>query len=126
MDDSPTIRLGLAAAIRQAARGATDIVEATDAKSALTSFREKKPDAVFLDIMLGSGESGLDVLRQMLEIQPNARIILVTGLPANDPKVVDGVSSGAFAFLPKPARTDSIRKILNDMETEAGRFGRIR
>ncbi len=127
VDDSPTIRLTLAAAIKQATRTPPEILEAADATQALQQFKKGPVDAVFLDMVLDeTHESGLVLMDKLLAINAKTRIILVTGLPASDPVVVKGIRQGAFAFLPKPARTDAIRKILNEMETESGRFGRIR
>lgn len=125
VDDSPTVRLTLAAAIRNAHRGATEVVEAADGETALKEFQAHAPDAVFLDLMLPR-MSGLDVLRRMLDVRPDARIIIITGLPANDAQVVQSIAAGAFGYIAKPARTESVRKLLNEIEAESGRFGRIR
>ncbi len=127
VDDSPTIRLTLAAAIKQATRTPPEILEAADAVTALKQFEKGRIDAVFLDMVLDeTAESGLNVMSKILALNPSTRVILCTGLPSNDPVVVKGIRQGAFAYLPKPARTEAIRKILNEMETESGRFGRIR
>jgi DNA-binding NtrC family response regulator len=127
VDDSPTIRLTLAAAIQKATRSPVELREAADAKTALKIFSAENPDAVFLDMMLAEQDvDGLQVQREMLAKNPAARIVLCTGLPANDPRVVKGIQEGAFAYLPKPARSEAVRKILNEMEAESGRFGRIR
>jgi DNA-binding NtrC family response regulator len=125
VDDSPTVRLTLAAAIRNARKGVTDVKEAGDAKAALAEFKTHRPDVVFLDMML-PGDSGLKVLDKMLEANPAAKVVLVTGLASNHPDVVQAIANGAFGYLQKPTRTDAVRKILNDIETEAGRFSRIR
>ncbi|HEX2066616.1 MAG TPA: response regulator [Candidatus Thermoplasmatota archaeon] len=125
VDDSPTVRLTLAAAIRNARKGVADIQEAGDAASALVAFSAHRPDVVFLDMML-PGDSGLQVLRRMLEANPAAKVVLVTGLAAGHPDVVQAVAGGAFGYVQKPIRTDAVRKVLNDVETEAGRFSRIR
>jgi DNA-binding NtrC family response regulator len=125
VDDSPTVRLTLAAAIRNARKGVVDIKEAGDAKGALAAFGAQHPDVVFLDMML-PGESGLQILTKMLEIHPGAKVVLVTGLASDHPDVVQAIANGAFAYLQKPTRTETVRRILNDIETEAGRFSRIR
>ncbi len=127
VDDSPTIRLTLASAIKQATRTPPQILEAADAVEALKQFDKAPIDAVFLDMVLDdTADSGLNVMAKILARNPSTRVILVTGLPASDPMVVKGIRQGAFAYLPKPARTEAVRKILNEMETESGRFGRIR
>lgn len=125
VDDSPTVRLTLAAAIRNARKGVTEVLEAGDGKSALAEFTKGHPDVVFLDMML-PGESGLQVLKKMLEANPMAKVVLITGLASDHPDVVQAIANGAFGYLQKPARTDAVRKVLNDIETEAGRFSRIR
>ncbi|MEA3203380.1 MAG: two-component system, chemotaxis family, chemotaxis protein CheY [Thermoplasmata archaeon] len=125
VDDSPTVRLTLAAAIRNARKGVADIKEAGDAKAALAEFTALRPDVVFLDMML-PGDSGLKVLDKMLQVHPDAKVVLVTGLASTHPDVVQAIANGAFAYLQKPTRTESVRRILNDIETEAGRFSRIR
>jgi DNA-binding NtrC family response regulator len=126
VDDSPTVRLALAAAIRNAHRGALEIVEAGDADEALRQFEAARPDVVFLDMMLGPGRQGSDVLREILKRDPASKVVLVTGLAPDDPQVKQAIGQGAFALLQKPTRTDAVRRILHDIETEAGRFGRIR
>ena len=125
VDDSPTVRLTLAAAIKNAHRGVTEVTEAADGEAALREFEAKAPDAVFLDLMLPR-MSGLDVLRRMLQTRPEAKIVIITGLPSSDAQVVQAIAAGAFGFISKPARTENVRKVLNDIEAESGRFGRIR
>jgi ActR/RegA family two-component response regulator len=62
----------------------------------------------------------------MLEVNPSTKVVLVTGLASDHPDVVQAIANGAFGYLQKPTRTDSVRRVLNDVETEAGRFSRIR
>lgn len=126
VDDSPTIRLSVGAAIRQARPVGATVYEAQDLKSAVEQFKRNKPDVVFLDMLLGDNEKGLDVLRKMLQDRPDARVVLLTGLPADDPEVRKAIMEGAFAHVQKPIRSESVRKVLNDVDEESGRFGRIR
>lgn len=127
VDDSRTSRLTLAAAIRNASPRA-DIAEAQDVAAAIHAFTAGKPDVVFMDMMLDdtAATSGLNAVRNMLDTDPLARIVLVTALPAEHPDVMKAVSLGAFGHLGKPIRTEAVRKILSVVEAEAGRMGRIR
>lgn len=126
VDDSPTVRLTLAAAIKHVRPFGSEILEAADSKGALAAFTTNRPDVVFLDMMLASGEKGLDVLVGMLKARPEAKIVLVTGLPPEDPEVRKAIMAGAFAHLQKPTRSEAVRKVLNELEEESGRYGRIR
>lgn len=126
VDDSPTVRLTLAAAIRHVRPFGSEVVEAADAQTALRAFRDASPDVVFLDMMLAGGDKGLDVLRTMLKERPDSKVVLVTGLAAEDPEVRNAIMEGAFAHLQKPTRSEAVRKVLNEVEEESGRYGRIR
>lgn len=48
-----------------------------DGKTAVTMFREKKPDAVLIDIMMPNG-SGFYAIKKIQEKDPDAKIIAVT------------------------------------------------
>lgn len=125
VDDSTPIRLMMKAAIEKAG-GEAAIEEAADAKTALERFRATPPDVVFLDMNLAGGPGGLDVMTEMLTERPEARIVIVTGLPRSDPRVIDAISNGAAAFIEKPVRTDDVRRVLTTISQESGRSGRIR
>lgn len=127
VDDSPTIRLAIAAALRALHPSAPcAIVEAASEREALERFSQARFDAVFLDMMLGGDRSAVDALRGMLAFQPEARIVLMTGLAREHPEVVEAVSLGAFSYLRKPVRASDIEAVLQEMEQESGRMRRIR
>lgn len=125
VDDSPTIRLMIKMAIKQAT-GSEDIAEADDAATAMAKFQAAKFDAVFLDMMLAGSDRGLDVLRAMLVERPEAKVILLTGLARDHPDVAKAISDGAFAYVEKPVRGEAVRKVLQTLDAESGRLGRIR
>lgn len=125
VDDSPSIRLRVGAALRQASPGVV-IHEADNAALALQMFREHNPDVVFLDMMLAEGPGGLDVLKGMLSVKPDARIVLMTSLPANHPDMLQAIGLGASGHLPKPLTNEAVKKVLDAIEAEMGRLGRIR
>jgi ActR/RegA family two-component response regulator len=125
VDDSPSIRLRIAAALKQVIGGPT-LLEAQDAEGALVVFAKERPDIVFLDMMLAQGPGGLHVLKGMLAQRPDARIVLVTSLPAGHPDMIEAIGLGAVAHLPKPVTNDAVKRVLDQLEGETGRMGRIR
>lgn len=112
-------------ALRHIDLSGPQILEASDAIEALDRFRSADVDVVFLDFVLPGGPGGLTILRQMLRIRPDARVVLLTGLPRESPAVSEGLSMGAFGFMPKPVRMDAIRAILESIDAEKGRRTRI-
>lgn len=124
VDDSKPIRLALVHALRQYSNSA-EILEAASGEEAVKLFWEKPIDVVFLDMMLGATDA-LGPMTAMLEARPAARIVLVTGLHREDPRVVEAISGGAFAHVRKPVRVDDVRAVLNQIEGETGSIKRIR
>ena len=76
VDDSPVVRLILQDMLE--ALGHQIVGQAETAAGAIKAFREAKHDLVLLDISLPDGD-GLSVLRDMREIDPSARVLIVTG-----------------------------------------------
>lgn len=126
VDDSTPIRLMMKAAIQKAGVGDATIEEAADANTAMDRFHATPPDVVFLDMNLAGGPGGLDVMAAMLTERPGARIVIVTGLPRTDARVIDAISNGATAFIEKPIRADDVRRVLTTISQEDGKSGRIR
>jgi DNA-binding NtrC family response regulator len=125
IDDSKPVRLALAHALRATVPGAV-VDEATCAAEAFERFDHGSYDAVFLDMLLGEEGSAVPILKHVLDLQPAARVILTTGLAREHPDVVEAISQGAFGYMRKPVRADSVRDALGDIDVESGRSGRIR
>jgi two-component system response regulator RegA len=87
-------------------------IEAETAQDALISAAKNRPDYVLLDLNL-AGESGLALIKPLLEISPLARIVLLTGF-ASIPTAVCAIKLGASHYLTKPANADEISRALLD------------
>lgn len=131
VDDSPTARRLVVAAVRAAHKGVLEFHEAGDPQSAMQIFEESKPDVVFLDMMLAGDDvrapdevpaRGVGVLRSMLEMRPEASIVVVTGLPPSQPDVVDAISLGAVAALRKPVKPEEVKYVLDAIEPDKKRM----
>jgi len=113
VDDHSLVRNGLRQILVSTYPGA-GILEATDAKAALACATKNKLDVVLLDISL-PGQSGLDVLKQIKELQPNAKILILTMHP-EDQYAVRVLKAGASGYLTKDSASEevtiAIKKIL--------------
>lgn len=125
VDDSPTIRLMMVNAVKRASPGLAEVEQASDEASALEAFRKHDPDVVFLDMMIPTEPVGLKLLGAFLAEKPSARVVMVTGHPKDHPAVIEAVSTGAFDYIQKPVRVESIQRVIEQIDVEEGRSGRI-
>jgi len=88
------------------------------AESALKIFNEQEIDMVLLDLNLGS-QSGLDVLRQLREVDPDVLVIIITGYGTVE-SAVEALKLGAYDYIKKPFKADAIRLIVKlALETQS-------
>jgi DNA-binding response OmpR family regulator len=71
-----------------------------DGPQGIMLFKTHKPDLVLLDLGLPS-MSGIEVLRELKQIDPKAKIIVVTGYPSVESTVVT-IRAGAWDYIQKP------------------------
>ncbi len=77
---------------------------------ALATLHEEKFDGVLLDVNLGQ-ENGLDVLVEILKVQPNLPIVMFTA-QGNVKTAVEAMRRGAVDFLEKPFRREHFLTVL--------------
>ena len=111
-DDSSYMRLVLKKALKE--MGYTDVVEAETGKQAMEVFKKNRPDLVLLDIIFPD-RSGAETLEEMLDIDPNAKVIMVTSV-GQKPMIDKCMRTGANDYITKPVDNEkmenSIRKAL--------------
>ncbi len=66
----------------------------------------ERPDYAVVDLKLG-GSSGLSCVRTLHELDPEMRIVVLTGY-ASIATAVEAIKLGASHYLPKPANTEDI------------------
>ncbi|MEO5630643.1 MAG: sigma 54-interacting transcriptional regulator, partial [Nitrospiraceae bacterium] len=91
------------------------LLEASDRSTALARVRHAMPRLVLLDLGLppdtdGASE-GLAILRETLELNPTAKVIVVTG-NSDRAKAVAAIESGAYDFIEKPVQLDVLKILL--------------
>ncbi len=83
-----------------------EVIEAADGQSGLEAFTSHMPDLVLLDLQLPD-QTGVDVLRQIREIDPHAVVIMVTA-HGGVQEAVAAFKLGVFDYLAKPLDFDAL------------------
>ena len=82
------------------------VCEAENGAVAVQKYAEARPDLVTMDITMPE-KSGLDALREIRSIDPNARIVMVSAL-GQEAMVREAVLNGAKGFIVKPYKEEII------------------
>ena len=102
VDDSAMTRRNLRQILESAG---CDVVEAENGLDALERYFLDKPDVVMLDLVM-RGMYGLEVLQKLRELDPGARVVVVSADVQTSSQDMAG-QAGAVAFINKPFdRTD--------------------
>jgi len=89
-----------------APRGFEIVGEATNGNEAVQKYMELKPDLVTMDITMRE-KDGLEAAREILQKDPNARIIMVTAL-GQEQLLVESFKIGVKDFVVKPFEPERI------------------
>ena len=82
--------------------GAQQVSVAIDGYEAIEQARQKDFDLIFVDVRL-PGIDGVETLKQLKEIAPDAVFIMMSGHDVSD-EIKEAFSVGAQDFIPKPFR----------------------
>ncbi len=85
-----------------------------DGRRAVERFREVEPDIVLLDLIM-PGQSGMETLSQILAIDPEACVVIVSSLGTED-AVHECLATGARSFLRKPFKRDDFLAFLRNLD----------
>ena len=83
---------------------------ANDYSQAIEAIRKNEPDVIVADIILG-GFTGIDLLEDIKKDGMNIPVIMITGQP-NITTATDSVRLGAYDYLPKPVRKETLLKVV--------------
>ena len=103
VDDSFVLRDRLAEAFEE--RGFAVSV-AGNCDEAMEAFKRQPTDLAVVDLRM-PGRSGLSVIQQLKEINPDVKVLILSGF-GSIATAIDAVKLGAVNFLPKPADADDI------------------
>ena len=87
-----------------------EVREAEDGQQAVDIYQEKSPDAVLLDITMPVMD-GLEALKAIMELDPNAKVAMVTAM-GQQQVIMEAIKAGAKDFVVKPFDGDRIQEAL--------------
>jgi len=113
VDDHTLVRNGLRQLVGDNFAGA-EFGEAGTSAEAIAAAQKAKWDIVLLDISL-PGQSGLEVLKQLRELQPSAKVLILTMHPENH-YALRVFKAGAAGYITKESAgketVEAIKKVL--------------
>ncbi len=110
-DDSDAIRLVLKDIL---SIGEHEILaEAIDGVEAVNFYQEHPPDLLLLDLAMPK-KDGLTVVKEIIKIDPNAKIILITA--SDDQKIINQcLEHGALSYIKKPFEFNAVLNAITDV-----------
>ncbi|MGB1697493.1 MAG: response regulator [Thermoplasmatota archaeon] len=124
VDDAPVIRMAIQRMLVKAGISATQIEQAGDGEEAIKIFDEINADVVFMDMEM-PGMDGETASTEIMMRNPEVKVIIITGLARDDPRVKNIISMGAFDVVQKPVHEAEIRRILTMIQQDDPAFGTI-
>jgi two-component system, response regulator RegA len=103
VDDDGVLRERLARALRD--RG-YEVRTAASYEAAVAVANNDSPELAVVDLRM-PGRSGLEVLRELLRIDPSTRVVVLTGY-GSIATAVEAMRLGAVHYLAKPADADDL------------------
>ena len=95
-----------------------DVLAFADGVSALEEAKHNSPELALVDLRL-QGEWGLNVVKSLLEIDPETRIVVLTAY-GSIATAIEAVHLGAKNYLQKPVSVEEMEKaLLDDRSHEA-------
>lgn len=80
--------------------GTPAIFESKDGEESIEIYKTEQPDLIFLDIVMPKVD-GKEVLRQILEQNPKAKIVIVSSVETHE-VLMETLKLGAIDFVQKP------------------------
>lgn len=120
VDDEPLLLDDLRNALEQLRPGA-EVLGFTRPREALSAMEDRRADAAFLDIEMGS-MTGLELAEKLKRLQPDLHIIFVTG---HQEYAVQAFQLHATGYLLKPVSLEAIERELTFLYGERA-AGRVR
>ncbi len=112
VDDSAFMRMLLKKILTK--NGYEVVGEAESGEEAIELYKEKRPDICLVDIIM-PGMNGIEAVRKIKEIDPDAKIIMCSSV-GQQSMVTDAISAGAKGFITKPFKESKVIEEIQKLE----------
>lgn len=109
VDDAAFMRMTLKSILER--NGFQVIGEAENGAMGIRKFCELQPDIVMMDITMPEMD-GTEALKEIIRIDPNSKVIMVSAIIGQESYVRQCVRLGAKSFIVKPFKEDQVVKTL--------------
>jgi NarL family two-component system response regulator LiaR len=114
VEDHAMVRKGIGALLQEY-EGISVIGEAANGLKAIELAERLKPDVVLMDLFMPVMD-GIEAIKRILAIQPQQRILVLTGYSGDD-KLLPAIKAGALGYLLKDARPEELVQSIQDVYT---------
>ena len=115
VDDAKVIRMVIKQILTR--HGFQVAGEAGNGREALEKYKELKPDAVTMDIIMPDVD-GIQGLKEILAFDKQAKVIMISAIDQRD-SLTDAIRNGATDYVVKPFEDDRMVTALNNIFGEA-------
>ena len=119
VDDHAVVRNGLKKILEEQP-GEIEFGEAGTADEAIELVREQAWDIVILDISLGGGRNGLDILKELKQIRPRLQVLILT-MHSEEQYARRSFRSGAAGYITKDSPRAELVRAVNKV-LEGGKY----
>ena len=113
IEDDAVVSIAVATAVEELGH---EVESEPTAERGLRAAREDPPAVVLLDLHL-PGKGGLEILPELLAIEPKPAVAVMTALPTAE-NAMDALSLGASAHLSKPVEGEELAELLERLLAE--------
>jgi YesN/AraC family two-component response regulator len=115
IDDEPSIQKMLK---RLLEKNEYDVIQAANGNEGIKKFKEYTPDLIITDLIMPEKE-GLETIRELKKINPDVKVIAISGGGLNDPKMYLDLAAkfGAVKIFSKPVDNDRLLSAIKEVIT---------
>jgi DNA-binding NtrC family response regulator len=84
-----------------------DVETALNGEEGVEKFKQTKPSLVVMDGDMPTLD-GYDAFKQIIEIDKNANVVIITGISEFEPKSQDAIEHGLIKVISKPILVDEL------------------